>query len=278
MNIDNAFGMFMGLFIGDALGAPLEFVRPEHMTETLTEMTGGGVHDTAPGEWTDDGAMAVAIGTAYVSKRGFDPAEIADNFKAWRKTGTYGTRNYLFDIGRTTSFAIDLINSSHPYMGESSPRSSGNGSIMRVAPIVLANHDRPFQAVGEAVAVSLMTHGNADTVQYISAFVAELIAGYPLPENEHLRQRKLENNSHGSIMHAYQTAWKCVENNSSFEEAVIAAVNMGHDADTVGAVTGMLAGAIHGYEAVPYRWKSVLHQRDDLEIMADKLYAMGKVV
>lgn len=276
MNFSSAVGMYVGLFIGDALGAPLEFIRPEHV-DPITDMVGGGVHDTAPGEWTDDGAMAMAITESYLSKKGFDPQDIADNFKAWRKTGTFGTRNYLFDIGRTTGHAIDIMTSGLPYMGNTSEWSSGNGSIMRVAPIVLANHDRPFQAVGEAVAVSLMTHGNADTVQYVSAFVAELINGYPMPEYEELRQRKLPNNSHGSIMHAYQTAWKCVENNDSFEEAVLAAVNMGNDADTVGAVTGMLAGAIHGHEAIPERWLKKLHSGEDICLKAHDLYKLGTV-
>ncbi len=66
MHQDKAIGMFMGLFIGDALGAPLEFIRPHEMTKTLTQMGGGGVHNTAEGEWTDDGAMAVAIADAYI--------------------------------------------------------------------------------------------------------------------------------------------------------------------------------------------------------------------
>ena len=75
MHQDKAIGMFMGLFIGDALGAPLEFIRPHEMTKTLTEMEGGGVHNTAEGEWTDDGAMAVAIADAYISKGGFAPSD-----------------------------------------------------------------------------------------------------------------------------------------------------------------------------------------------------------
>ena len=109
MHQDKAIGMFMGLFIGDALGAPLEFIRPEHMTEVTSEMVGGGVHDTAIGEWTDDGAMAVAIADAYITSKRFNPEAIAMNFKMWKKTGHFGTRNYVFDIGRTCSEAIDRI-------------------------------------------------------------------------------------------------------------------------------------------------------------------------
>jgi ADP-ribosyl-[dinitrogen reductase] hydrolase len=177
MHQDKAIGMFMGLFIGDALGAPLEFIRPHEMTHTLTEMEGGGVHNTAEGEWTDDGAMAVAIADAYIGSKRFDPEAIAMNFKMWKKTGHFGTRNYVFDIGRTCSESIDRITPTHPYAGSCSYSSSGNGSIMRVAPVVLANHNCMPSAVAQGVAVSLMTHGNADTVHYIAGFVAELMSG-----------------------------------------------------------------------------------------------------
>ena len=73
----------MGLFIGDALGAPLEFLSQNEIPEVLSEMTGGGVHDTKPGEWTDDGAMAVCISDAYITRKYFAPDEIALNFMTW---------------------------------------------------------------------------------------------------------------------------------------------------------------------------------------------------
>jgi ADP-ribosyl-[dinitrogen reductase] hydrolase len=274
MHQDKAIGMFMGLFIGDALGAPLEFIRPHEMSKTLIEMEGGGVHNTAEGEWTDDGAMAVAIADAYISNQYFNPETIAFNFKMWKKTGHFGTRDYVFDIGRTCSEAIDRMAVTHPYAGSCSFNASGNGSIMRVAPIVLANHNNLSNAVAQAVAVSLMTHGNIDTINYISGFVTELMSGKKEDSFNYLRYYR-DPNSGGTIMHAYITAWECVEETSSFEKALIMAVNKGYDADTVGAVTGMLAGRKYGLKGIPTRWLDKLVKKDELIDMAEKLYALG---
>jgi ADP-ribosyl-[dinitrogen reductase] hydrolase len=277
MHQDKAIGMFMGLFIGDALGAPLEFIRPHEMTHTLTEMEGGGVHNTAEGEWTDDGAMAVAIADAYISKGGFAPSEIAANFKMWKKTGHFGTRNYVFDIGRTCSTSIDAMTTDRPYMGSTDFYASGNGTIMRLAPIMLANHNDVGLAIAESVAVSLMTHGTHNIVQCTAGFVSECMAGTKFLNYNRIRNYNTRNGERtvNTIMHAYAQAWDSVDLSHSFEDAVVHAVNLGYDADTVGAVTGVLAGRMYGYSNIPKRWLKVLVKHDELLEMAHKLYALG---
>lgn len=274
MHQDKAIGMFMGLFIGDALGAPNEFLRPHEIDEPVTDMVGGGVHNTAEGEWTDDGAMAVAIADAYISSKRFNPEAIAMNFKIWKKTGFFGTRNYVFDIGRTCSEAIDRMAMTHPYAGSCSYDASGNGSIMRLAPIVLANHNNLPNAVAQSVAVSLMTHGNADTVHYIAGFVAELMSGKAEDSFDYLKHYR-DPYATGTVMYTYNMAWECVNETSSFEKALVMAVNKGYDADTVGAVTGMLAGRKYGLKGIPTRWLDKLVKKDELIDMAEKLYALG---
>jgi ADP-ribosyl-[dinitrogen reductase] hydrolase len=273
---DNAIGMFMGLFIGDALGAPNEFLRPDELTP-IKDMVGGGVHDTAIGEWTDDGAMAVAIAEAYITKEGFDPEEIALNFKTWRKTGHFGTRNYVFDIGRTCAGAIDRMTVGYPYAGGTDKWSSGNGSIMRLAPIMLANHNCMPLAIAESVAVSLMTHGNKDIVQNTAAFVTETMTGSYYTFFDRLKNfNTRELNTKGSIMHCYKMAYESMNRGLSFEDAVLYAVNKGFDADTVGAVVGMVAGRIYGYSSIPKRWTRNLVKHDELMVMAEKLYKLGE--
>jgi len=277
---DNAIGMFMGLFVGDALGAPLEFLRPHEIKGVHSEMTGGGVHSTDKGEWTDDGAMAVAIADAYISTGRFSPADIVTNFKTWRKSGHFGTRNYVFDIGRTCSGAIDRMTSEFPYAGSADLKASGNGSIMRLAPIMLANHDTISLAVAEGVAVSLMTHGSPMVVQYTSAFITECMTAKMYSNYNKLRRFNIRSSgreTHGSIMHAYVQASQSCYMNTCFEDAVVHAVNKGYDADTVGAVTGIMAGAMYGYSSIPKRWLKALVKHDELLAMAEKLYAMGTV-
>lgn len=275
MTKDQALGMFMGLFVGDALGAPNEFVRPDSIDKRITKMVGGGVHSCEVGEWTDDGAMAMAIANAYIVKKRFAPDEIAFNIIDWCKTGRFGTRDYVFDIGLTCKESINRMTFDSPYMGTTRSTSSGNGSIMRVAPIVLFNHKNVHAAVAQATAVSLMTHGNDDTVNYIAAFVSELHKGAAIKANDKLRHYGHQHKGKGSIMHAYATAWECVNNNTCFRHALEDAVNRGYDADTVGAVTGMLAGRIYGYSDIPKSWLSDLVQCVELKETAKELYTLG---
>ena len=276
MQKDNAIGMFMGLFIGDALGAPLEFIPTLDVPYT-TDMVGGGVHKTAPGEWTDDGAMAVCIADAYIKHKRIEPSIIMQNFKQWRNNGTFGTRDYCFDIGTTTAEALSASSNNRPYGGSANAMASGNGSIMRTAPTILANHNNLGKCIGHSVATALLTHGNADTIDYMSAFAHEMYVGKMLPEYAMLRQwtTTRPDNGGGSIMYAYTNAWKYTMRNGNFEDALVGVVNLGHDADTVGAVTGMVAGRLYGYDAIPKRWLDKLVQHDELLAIANKLYDMG---
>jgi ADP-ribosyl-[dinitrogen reductase] hydrolase len=220
--------------------------------------------------------MAVAIADAYIVKQGFAPNEIALNFMTWRKSGHFGTRNYVFDIGRTCSTSIDRMTTEHPYAGGTDRYASGNGSLMRLAPIMLANHACIPMAIAESVAVSLMTHGNKDIVQYTAAFVTETMLCDMAQDFNKLRHFSTrESKTTGTIMHAYVQAWRSVSMTDSFEDALVDAVNRGYDADTVGAITGMLAGRKYGYSAIPKRWLDKLVKRDELLAMAEALYKLG---
>ncbi len=272
MQKDNAIGMFMGLFIGDALGAPLEFTEP-NTGNPLKDMVGGGVHSTSPGEWTDDGAMAVCIADAYLSYKRFAPGAIAQNFKQWRNRGTFGTRDYCFDIGTTTAEALSASSNKRPYGGSCSLMTDGNGGIMRMAPHILFNHNNKTKAIAESVAGGLLTHGTGKCVAYSAALAAELFDG-AVKFDQTLYDKGIKEES-GTVMGCYASAWNSICSTSSFEDAVVHAVNKGGDADTVGAVTGMVAGRLYGYNTIPKRWLDKLVQHDELLAIANKLYDMG---
>lgn len=276
MNSDKAAGIFFGLFIGDALGAPNEFLRPTEIEETITGMVGGGMHQVAEGEWTDDGAMALAIADSYITKQTLRPDEVALNFKEWLSSGKFGTRDYVFDVGNTCLRSVNRMTTEQPYAGQCVPMASGNGSIMRIAPCVVANHNSLPDAVADSIATALMTHGNSDTIRYTTAFVTELFEGKQ-ERYQALRDSGI-NTKHGSVMHTYATAWHCVDTTTSFDDALIKAVNLGYDADTVGAVTGMLAGSIYGYNNINRWWKRDLFNHEGLRLVCSELYKIGDKV
>jgi len=275
MTRDQVLGMIIGCAVGDAYGAPYEFMAPEDVRPTKGYST-GGTHDVTIGEWTDDTAMMVATMDAYITHQKFDAQGITNNFKRWKKTGFFGTRDHVFDIGQTTAQAIDRITDDTPYAGSAAKFSSGNGSIMRVAPAIAANFNNPAKAVGEAVALSLITHGNSDTITYIAAFVDEVICGGKKPVNNKLRRYDVyQTHNTGSIMHSYNVAHCAAHYGSGFDGALMEAVKLGYDTDTNCAVTGMLVGAKFGYSNIPDRFLKGLQQHDMLLDMANKMYDIG---
>lgn len=273
MQRDEAIGMFIGAAVADALGGPLEFMEPGTFP-LHTEMTGGGVHNLDIGETTDDSAMMVCIADAYISYKRFAPAAIAQNFKQWRNSGAFGTRNYCFDIGNTTSDALSYSTNKRPYGGSAHFATSGSGGIMRLAPHVLANHNNKTMAIADSVAGSILTHGSADCVAYAAQLAAELFDG-AVKFDQRLYDKGIDKDN-GSVMGCYAQAWNSICSTTSFEDAIIHAVNKGGDADTVGAVTGMIAGRLYGYSNIPKRWLDKLHKHDELLVMADKLYQLGE--
>lgn len=262
MTNDQAAGLWWGLFVGDSMGVPLEFTKA-NTGELVTTFTSGGYHKASKGEYSDDGAMALAIADAYISKGKFCGATIQQNFLDWKNDGKFGTRpgQPAWDIGMTVLGALNRVKDTrYPYTGSADERSSGNGSLMKISPCIIWNRNNLSAAIGESVAQALLTHGSADSITYTAALAHELWEGRPLPEYDHLRDRPIKNS--GYVADTYASAWYSVLRTSSFKDAVVDAINRGGDADTVGAVAGMIAGRIYGKDGLEDLDLGVMRHRD----------------
>jgi ADP-ribosyl-[dinitrogen reductase] hydrolase len=282
MHLDQARGMLMGLAVGDALGAPLEFTEAREPDKYLTEMVGGGAHSTAIGEWTDDTSMALAIAESYQSKAEFQADRIQRSFNAWLRDGAFSWRGKCFDIGGTTHLAVTTAERLHyknPYAGNLDEYGKGNGALMRMAPVIISNHTSRDKCITEAIQQTLLTHGSNTCVDYSVAFASDLFSCGDSNEYKALRlPHDIDRHdvmSGGYVKETYECAWWALEHSTNFEDAVILAVNRGHDADTVGAVTGQLAGVKYGYSSIPKRWLEALKMHDNILEAADCLHQLG---
>jgi ADP-ribosyl-[dinitrogen reductase] hydrolase len=259
-------------------------------------MTGGGPFDLAPGQWTDDTAMALALADSLINCSGFNPHDLATHFVSWWQDGAYSCTASCFDIGLTTRDALArFVRTNEPFAGSSDPRTAGNGSLMRLAPIALfALHDAA-SADQLARDQSRITHAAPQAVEACALFV-QLLRDAILGQSDVLRPRtwsgdpaiaaiaagswrqktRDEIRSSGYVMDTLEAASWAVSTTASFEEALILAVNLGEDADTVGAVTGQLAGALYGTSAIPERWLHSLAWRSKMSAAADQLLAEAR--
>ena len=281
MELDYKLGLFLGLAIGDALGAPLEFQKANEPENYLTEYSIGGPHNVSIGEWTDDTSMALAMATSLIEKKSFDADDVMKKFCEWYQQGKFCTRNKCFDIGNTVYNALNSYSDSikqnqflQPYRGMTSEDTSGNGALMRMAPVIIVAKDLN-EARRLAIQQTLLTHGSELCIKYSIMFAEELYEGKAI---EKYSEYKLANSinreevmSGGFVKETYEAAWWAFLTTDNFKDCIIKAVNRGHDADTTGAVAGMIAGRYYGLSNIPNEFKENLMKYDELNKIAHQL-------
>ena len=289
---DRAIGAFLGLAVGDAVGTTLEF-KPRDKQERVKDMVGGGPFGLRPGEWTDDTTMALALAESLAECGALDCRDLMDRFVRWWKRGEYSCTGSCFDIGITTSAALQrYVRTGDPMAGSTDPRSAGNGSLMRLSPVALRFWDDRAQLDSAAAEQSRTTHGAVEAVDACRAFaelLAEAIAGKAradvlapgrfdgAPEVSRVLggswrgKARDEISSSGYVIHTLEAALWSVARTSDFRGAVLLAANLADDADTVAAVTGQLAGALYGLNGIPGEWLERVAWKDRLLDAADRL-------
>ncbi|MXW53322.1 MAG: ADP-ribosylglycohydrolase family protein [Gammaproteobacteria bacterium] len=291
--VSRAIGALVGLAVGDALGTTLEFAGRDQCP-LHTEMMGGGPFGLQAGEWTDDTSMALCLADSLLAKGRFDAKDSMDRYVRWWREGENSSNGSCFDIGITVSGSLSrYVHSGDPWCGLTDPSTSGNGSLMRLAPIPIFFHDDTDQASAMAMAQSRTTHASDESVQaceYYCTLIVEAINGESKERilrsresqaSEKIRQIARGNwksktrdqiESTGYVVHSLEAALWSVHTSNSFEGALVKAVNLAGDADSVGAIAGQLAGALWSYEAIPTRWLQALTQLEHLVGLAKKLY------
>jgi ADP-ribosyl-[dinitrogen reductase] hydrolase len=290
---DRAVGALLGLAVGDAVGTTLEFA-PRDSYPLHTDMTGGGPFRLAPGEWTDDTAMALALADSLHGRDDLDETDLMRRFLAWRDHGEYSHNERCFDIGTTTTTALSrFARSGNPVAGSIDPSSAGNGSLMRLAPVAIRFHRDRAKMVDIAARQSRTTHGAPEAVEACIAwaqFLADAIEGRPLKEILHSRPdgvagriaeicsgswrgktRKMVRAS-GYAVHSLEASLWALGRSGNYRQAVLAAANLGEDADTTAAIAGQLSGAASGASNIPADWLDRLAWRQRITVMAHSLF------
>jgi len=262
--ISRAKAAFIGLAIGDALGAPAEFMTRGEIREkyrVLNEMVGGGWLHLKPGQVTDDTDMSLAVARGIVTSRGWSLTAIADNFARWLKSRP-------IDVGDTCRRGIRNYMLQGCVQSPPSEWAGGNGAVMRMLPVAL------FTAGDRALLEQCsreqahLTHNNALSDAACVSFgalihlaltgcskgklrseVDTLIEAFPTFHFEPYKGLAT-----GYVVDTMQTVFHCFFKTRSFEECVVETVNQGGDADTTGAIAGALAGAYYGEKEIPARW------------------------
>ncbi|WP_254045306.1 ADP-ribosylglycohydrolase family protein [Thiohalocapsa sp. ML1] len=294
-------GCLLGLAAGDALGTTLEFKPPGSFTP-ITDMLGGGPFRLQPGQWTDDTSMALCLAESLIEQGGFDAADQMRRYLRWRDEGHLSSTGRCFDIGNTVGAALARFRQTQdPFAGSDHPRSAGNGSLMRLGPVPMRWAAEPEMAIARAADSSRTTHAARtciDACRYMAALIVGALHGEPkerllaprfspvpglwdrdplCPEVAAVAAGSFRAKAPpairgtGYVVDALEAALWAFATTDSFVEGALAAVNLGDDADTTGAIYGQLAGAHHGIDGIPETWRECIAAAELILDFADRL-------
>jgi ADP-ribosyl-[dinitrogen reductase] hydrolase len=289
LNFEHAAGVIIGLAIGDAMGAPLEGLPVPPVP--VRSFQAGGIHGVEAGHFTDDTLQAVAIAKSLVFCGGFSPEDILRRFI---RDFEYSPQFY----GPTSSAVFGLIRDGVPpddaarRVCEEAGGGRSNGSVMRGAPIGVFYPPPAVRAV--SIACARLTHRHPVAAE-CSAFVNRMVSGLARGEDRSsAHSRALSACEHDEVygmladplafplspsldaLEATHCAVSVFLTSSSFEDAIVGAINLGGDADTIGAICGALAGAGYGLGGIPPAWKGGLHRAGDLLALSRALYLASR--
>jgi len=301
-------GALFGLAVGDALGVPVEFKSREYLKQSPVKgITGYGSWNQSPGTWSDDSSLAFCLAESLI--KGFNLNDIAENFIEWYRYGYWGAHHKVFDIGGATRFAVDrLIKGASPLLsGGMMEEDNGNGSLMRIMPLIFHISELSIEERYIKVKrVSSITHAHFRSVfacfiylemallilkgknaydactemkQLVNSFALKMDFGKEeialfgrVLGSDIADMREEEIYSGGYVLNTLEASLWCLLNTDNYTDAVLKAVNLGHDTDTTGCVTGGLAGLLYGYDEIPQIWIREIARKDDIDDLSTRLF------
>lgn len=297
-NLERSQGALLGLAVGDAVGTTLEF-KSRGSFDPIEDMVGGGPFHLQPGQWTDDTSMALCLGASLLEVQGLDQQDQLRRYVRWWREGYMSSTGRCFDIGNATASALRrFMATGNQECGSLDPNSAGNGCLMRLAPVPIRfAHDAGLAVVASG-ASAVTTHGAVECIQATRIFgemLVRALTGYEKEqitcEPEHTKvmsaklnavvlgrsyQKKPRNAIRGSgyVVESLEAALWAFHTTENFRDCVLAAANLGDDADTTAAIAGQLAGAYYGLHGIPAAWAHRVYDADVILKMAEDLHAM----
>jgi ADP-ribosyl-[dinitrogen reductase] hydrolase len=273
---DRARAAFIGMAVGDALGATVEFMTASEIAAkygTFKEIIGGGWLRLKPGQVTDDTEMALCIARAIIASQGWSLDAIAANFAAWLKSRPV-------DCGDTCRKGIRAFMLNGTLEVPPNEWDAGNGAAMRMLPVALLSlpdeellkkytveqahltHNNPLSdaaciCLGQMVHRAICGASKSSLRRHADGLVSRF-PGFAFEPYRGLAT--------GYVVDTLQTVFHWFFKGRSFEECLVGTVNQGADADTTGAICGMLAGAYYGMGGIPTRWIKKMDKKIVAEI------------
>ncbi|ODV56995.1 MULTISPECIES: ADP-ribosylglycohydrolase family protein [Lysinibacillus] len=301
---ERLFATLYGGIVGDLMGVPVEFKK--RGTFHVEDVMGYGTYNQPPGTWSDDTSLTLCLVENIIEKG--DTRSLMDKFVRYMEQGYLTPFGEMFDIGITTAEAVSSYKKGvvPEQCGKTGEFDNGNGTLMRIAPLVfvlineddfkkrkaliqqytMITHSHPRSIVGSIIYIELLLSlykSNSLELALNEVYTllqnnlqdelhTELNAYSRIFEENFLRISEDEINSSGYIVHSLEAAIWSVGHASTFKEAILKAVNLGEDTDTIAAITGALAGMCYQMEGIPTDWLNAIVKKQEIDDLIEAFY------
>lgn len=291
-----------GFVVGDALGLPVEFESREKLSENpITGMKGNGTYNMPKGTFSDDTSMTLATINAIIKNNGkIEYYDIMLEFLKWLENSKYTQYNSTFDVGNTTLNALYLFKNHIAPLecGGGEIRDNGNGSLMRILPLAFIE-EIDFETIENVstlthrhiiskiacniyveIAKSMLNNENLAIKDHVEAASLRIMEKYgefeelenyePILNGTIYKKPLDEIKSSGYVVDTLESVIYVLGNTNSYKEAVLKAVNLGNDTDTIAAICGGLAGIYYGFKEIPQEWLEKIKDMDKVINLCEK--------
>jgi len=295
---ENYLGGFLGLAVGDALGAPVEFLK-RGSYEFVSEFQSGGPFQLEKGMWTDDTILSLILSENLNKYRKLEPKKIMKGFYSWWQNGYMSPTGVCFDIGNTTKSALMRFQKNNQAFSGVETDPPSNGAIMRLLPINLFFQSSLKESRDNAILMTKLTHGPQECIEasvilnYVLYFILEGKSkeeifkfthfDHPLKtrlevllRGDFLKKSYEEISGAGNAFETLESALYLFYHSKNFLDGLILGVNIGDDTDTVGAVYGQLAGTYFGVNNIPEKFINQLYNKEKIIHEAEELWLNKK--
>jgi len=298
----------LGLAIGDAMGVPVEFVSREILEkDSVIDFRSFGTHSQVAGTFSDDSSLCFCLVESLIE--GYSLDNLAQKMVSWRYDNYWTANGNVFDCGITIAEALEKLKNNHSpkYSGSYTEKSNGNGSLMRIIPLIFYIVDKPVEYRYEMVKeISSLTHAHQRSILacfYLTEFALEIMNSNDLEsafvshidnfKNHYIllglnnlefqyfnrlidydfgKVKESEILSTGYVIHTLEAAVWSLLNNTNYSNTILTAVNLGDDTDTIGCIAGGLAGLYYGLDGNTLEWQQRLKRSADIIDLSNRFH------
>jgi ADP-ribosyl-[dinitrogen reductase] hydrolase len=289
-------GCLFGLAVGDALSVTTQS-RSGGGFKPMTDIVGGGVFEVPAGHWSDDTALSLCVAESLLKSKGFEPTDQLQQAGRWQQRGYLPDGRDRLSITPGTARAVHRVVPGAPKPALAEPfRNDEPAPLSRIAPMVMFYYNRGLQAVSCAQAGAALFDATAevqDSCRVLAAMLHSALRGEPLarvlqPRDTFLWPEPLSarlvslldadptltpSGEQPPSLFVLAAARWALSTGGGLRAGALRAANLGGSSDVIGAVHGQLAGAFYGYACIPSDWLRSLARREQIEDLAQQLFA-----